>query len=319
MARQDRDALAADDGGRARIYRAYGLVFRSSLPLPELTETGPADDQAAPDVTVRAGRLPDHLDEPLATGSIHEANADELLLRIEGVGRYLVSRGSRIVVEPDPDASDHEVRVFLLGTCLGALLHQRGFLVLHASGMATEHGAVLFSGVSGAGKSTLLAEMLHRGYRMMVDDVCAVRFDADDRPIVVPSYPRTRIWGETAARLEIDTAGMPRTRPEMDKYERQIPEQFADQPAPLTRLYHLAGSNEDELSLTRLGQLEAFDVVVNNTYRQILLDGFARRGEHFRLAGLAARAASVTRVIRPTTSFRLRELADLIEEDLERP
>jgi hypothetical protein len=301
-------------------FSAYGLVIASFIPIPELTplhrESGGADTSA--DVTIEVGAVPDHLSDPINVGIVYESSTTQLLVRIPDVAKYWVSDGNRIVIEPSPDVTPHEVRVFMLGTCLGALLHQRGFLVLHASGIGTPDGAVLFAGVSGAGKSTLLAEMLRRGHRMMVDDVCAIAVGANGRPIVLPSYPRTRLWGETALRLSIETSGLTRTRPTMEKFERQLPDQFWNQEATLGRIYHLAGANGDELSLTHLGSVEAFGVIQSNTYRDSLVDGFDRRREHFELASAVARAAEVVRVVRPMESFRLVELADLILDDLAR-
>lgn len=317
---------AADDTGPllassqgSHWFRGYGLLFQSEIAVPEMTlaATSSLDPTREPDVRISVGSFPDHLDDPIRVGDLHEANAEQFLLRVKDVGRYLVSKGSEIKIDPHPDASEHDVRVFLLGSCLGGLLHQRGFLVLHASGIGTERGAVLFMGDSGAGKSTILAELMRRGYRMMVDDVCAVTAGADGQPLVMPSYPRTRLWREAAGRLAIDVTDLPRTRDNMEKFERQLPEQFWDREAPLARIFHLAGSNGDELSLTALGPMEAFHTVLNNTYRQVLLDGLDRRQEHFALASLAARSTTVSRIVRPTEPFLLCELADLIVQDLE--
>lgn len=302
----------------AELFRAYGLLFDSDFPIPEMTAAGSSQGPSSVggDVRIRLGRTPEHLDAPLSRSKDHEEDAERFLMWIEGVGRYLVTGGTEIVVEPAPGADPHEVRVFLLGTGLGVLLHQRGFLVLHASGIGTGDGAVLFAGESGAGKSTLLAELLRRGYRMLVDDVCAISLTSGAPPTVVPSYPRTRLWGTTAARLSIDTSGLTRTRPQMDKYERQLPDQFWDQTAPLARIYHLTGHDEDGFSLTDLEPMDAFQTVLENTYRERFLDGLARRREHFDLAARVARAAQVIRVRRPIEGFRLQELADLIEEDM---
>lgn len=304
----------ATEAGR---FHAYGLDFSSTIAIPEMqvVDAGSRGGRNA-DVTIELGAVPDHLPDPINVGVVYESNANELLVRISNVARYWISEGRRIVIEPAPEATDHEVRVFLLGTCIGALLHQRGLYVFHASGIGTPDGAVLFAGVSGAGKSTLLAELLRRGYRMMVDDVCAITVGDGGQPEVIPSYPRTRLWGETAARLAIETEGLTRTRPTMDKYERQLPDQFWDEVAPLRRIYHLTGSNGDELSLSPLGSVESFQVIRSNTYRDALVDGFALRREHFELASAIARAADVVRIVRPVDSFRLVELADLIIEDL---
>jgi hypothetical protein len=302
-------------------FRAYGLLFAASLPIPEMMTASVADPirDRAPDVVIAEGAFPDALPNSLASSRVHEVNAEALLLRVEGIGRYLVRGGREILIDPDPAATAHDVRVYLLGTCLGALLHQRGYLVLHASGVATEGGAVLFAGASGAGKSTLLAELLRRGHKMIVDDVCAVRCDAEGQAMVVPSYPRTRLWADAAARFAIDTTNLPRTRPSWDKFERQVPDQFSDREANLTHVFHLAEPCDgDEFSLQRLGPIDAFKTLVDNTYRGILLDGLDLRTNHFELASRAARSVEVIRVRRPAGgSHGVDELANVIVRSLD--
>jgi hypothetical protein len=317
----DHTRSAVGEKKRPYHYRAYGLEFHSSFPIPEMTEIDVACGRpdAEPDVAISTGPVPAHLENSILAGTAYETNAEQLLLRIKGVGQYLVSGGRTVVVNPVDDVDMHEVRVFLLGSCIGAILNQRGFLVLHASVIGTEEGAILFAGPSGAGKSTLLGELLARGHRMMVDDVCAVRFDDLDRPIVVPSYPRTRLWASAAEKLSIDVTGLPRTRASMEKFERQVPEQYWDLEAPLTRLYHLTATETNEFTIAKLGPLEAFETVLRNGYRDMmLLDGFDRRPEHFAMASKVARSATVSRVVRPIAGFRLEELADLVEQDLAR-
>lgn len=300
-------------------FRAYQLMFASSIPIPEMISID-AEQRGGytPDVVIAEGEFPDDLPEALESSAVHEANAEALLLRVAGVGRYLVRGGREILIDPDPAATAHDVRVFLLGTCLGVLLHQRGLLILHASGVASDRGALLFAGASGAGKSTLLAELLRRGYKMIVDDVCAVRFDDESRPIVIPAYPRTRLWADAAARFEVDTTNLPRTRPSWDKFERQVPDQFWAHEAFLTHVFHLADPHDgEEFLLESLPPFEAFTTLVDHTYRGILLDGLDLRASHFELASRAAGSVKVLRVRRPADSYRLVELADLVLGSLE--
>lgn len=298
-------------------YHAYGLMIASLFEIPEM-QTTEEPDGSEPDVVIRLGAVPDELANPLAQGAAYQASANELLLEVEGVGRYLVVSGREITVEPDKAASSHEIRVFLLGTCFGALLHQRGALVLHASGIGTPSGAVLFAGHSGAGKSTLLAELMNRGYKMMVDDVSAITPDPDNggRLMVMPSYARTRIWGDTAARLQVDTRNLRRTRSHLDKYERQLPDRFWDQPAPLRKIYCLAVSKIERLELIPVPALDVVPIILNNTYRKMLLDPFGVREHHFDLLSDIARTVQVVAAIRPLDSFRVSELADMVMADL---
>ena len=154
---------------------------------------------------------------------------------------------------------------------------------------------------------------------MIVDDVCAVRFDSTDQPIVVPSYPRTRLWRDAAARLQIDTSDLPRTKPSWDKFERQVADRFADREARLTHVFHLIGATESGISSIPLESIAAFQTLVDNTYRGILLDGMDLRPSHFELASRAARSVPVTRISRPEGSDTVEELADLVLANLVSP
>ncbi|MBI1801547.1 MAG: hypothetical protein HY259_07150 [Chloroflexi bacterium] len=295
------------------IYRAYQFLIHADFPIPEFPQVNETGD---PDVVIRRGAVPTALENAAGKGVLYQTTANQFLLNMNDLARYLVQNGAEIVVEPAPNSPASDVRVFLLGSCLGALLHQRGILVLHAGALYTERGAVLFTGPSGIGKSTLLGELLRRGYKMMVDDVCGVMLDASGRPTVLPGYPRTRLWSDAAQKLEQDITTLERTRPAMEKYERQLPEQYWDQPAPLRRIYLLNTSNKDELFLTAEPRMDTFSIVLRNTYRQQFLDGLEMRAPHFSLVSAVAKQTTVTRVTRPSHPFRLTELADLIEQDL---
>ena len=303
-------------------YQAYRLAIHADLPLPEFLPAVPAAEGAAaeapPDVVVRFGAVPATLEGATGKGVLYQATSNRFLLAMDGVARYLVQDGREIVIEPSPASLESDVRVFLLGTCLGALLHQRGLLVLHAGAIHTEQGAVLFTGPSGSGKSTLIGELLRRGHTMMADDVCGVALDPAGAPLVLPGYPRTRLWADAAQELEHDISVMVRTRPTLEKYEHQVAEQFWDRPAPLLGIYLLTTVNRDELKLEPEPRLRTFRVMLQNTYRQKFLDGLQMRAVHFDLIAAVARQTGVTRVVRPAQPFRLRELADLIERDLAR-
>ena len=295
-------------------YKAYQLNVHAEFPIPEFLES--KETSAVPDVVIRHGALPAALENVTGKGVLYQATASQFLLTIHDVARYLVQNGDEIIVEPYPGSLESDVRVFLLGSCVGALLHQRGLLVIHAGAIHTDKGAVLFTGHSGCGKSTLLGELMRRGYKMMVDDVCGVVLDSAGTPLVLPGYPRTRLWSDAAHKLEQDVSALERTRPSMEKYERQAPEQYWDQPAPLRRIYLLTSSNKDELELKPVPRIQTFRIVLHNTYRQQFLDGLEMRAPHFDLVAAVTKQTGVTRVIRPSQPFRLVELADLIEQDL---
>jgi hypothetical protein len=295
------------------MYWAYQLNIRANFPIPEF----PAGDQtSAPDVCIRLAAIPDAPVNVPDHSAFYQITPNRFLLTLPTVARYLVRNGNEILVEPALNGLESDIRIFLLGSAMGALLHQRGMLVIHAGALLTERGAVLFTGPSGIGKSTLLGELMRRGYRLMVDDVCGVILDSNGAPLVLPGYPRTRLWMDSAQKLEQDIKTMERTRPGLEKFERQATEQYWEQPAPLRRIYLLSTGDGDEISLTPEPRLNTFRIILNNTYRRQFLGGLEMRAPHFNLVSAVAKHTGVTHVTRPAHSFRLSELADLIEQDL---
>lgn len=297
-------------------YRAYDLAIEAGIALPELVPwREDAWPSGGPDVSIQLGRVPARLDG--ATGSDWlQTRPDAFLLDIEGVARYLVRGGSQVLIDPADGASAHDVRVYLLGTCFGGLLHQRGLLVLHASAIADAHGATLLCGHSGGGKSTLLGELLARGHRMLVDDVCAITLDAVGVPIAQPAYPRTRLWADAARRLGRDVADLPRTQPDVDKFELQVPEHFWNKAAPVRAIYVLSVVDHERLHFEPLPVVERFAALLEHTYRRVFLDALEMQTAHFDLATAVAREVPVTRVVRSMTPYRLDELADGIEREV---
>ena len=104
-------------------YEAYNLHIASDVELPEVP-CGTIDVE--PDVCIRLGEVATRLENPTGEGARYQAAPNRLLLTIDDVGRFLVRDGREIVVDLDPEATLDDARVFVLGSCLGALLHQRG-------------------------------------------------------------------------------------------------------------------------------------------------------------------------------------------------
>ncbi len=160
---------------------------------------------------------------------------------------------------------------------------------------------MLISGTSGSGKSTLAAALWQRGYRLLADDVCAVAPGPDGTsvPVVLPGYPQTKLWADTARKLELSTDSLRRVRPQLDKYAVPLEALFAPEPLPLSAVYLLQTHNKGELLLAPVEDARKFGVLLHNTYRGRFLDGLAIRVEHFSLVAMAANAARVVRVTRP--------------------
>jgi len=265
----------------AAVYSCFNFRLASELALSELS-VAPAGDRR-PMVMVRLGQVPESLPGARAPFKGLQAAGNDALLTLPEVGRFLVSDGEAITLDPDPAASERTLRLFLLGTALGILCHQRGLLPLHANAIVAGNGAFAFSGPSGAGKSTLAAEFQRRGYRMLADDVCMVDFDAAGSAVAWPGIPRLKLWADAADRFGLDCAALDRVLEDAPKYH--VPAAVSPDlgPAPLRRLYFLSRADDDNPpGIRRLKGQEAMAAVMANTYRGFCLEPMGLGARHFR-------------------------------------
>ncbi len=182
----------------ARVYFAFGLCIRSELPFPELAEVA---GEIPVTVDVRLGSVPIELPDIRSQYGALQVGAEDALVTVPGVARYQVCAGKRIIVDPAPEASERNVRLYLLGSAFGTLCHQLGMLPLHANAIEIGGQAFAFAGVSGAGKSTLAAYFQDKNYNVLSDDICVVTFPEGKPPLAWPGIPRLRIWRDSAEAL----------------------------------------------------------------------------------------------------------------------
>lgn len=293
-------------------YTAYGLTIESAIRCPELSPGG--ND---PDVAFRYGDVPTALENPKDQGVLFQVEPGRFLLRLDKVARYLVSGGREIVVDRAPDSDEDAVRLFLLGSALGALLHQRGLLVLHGSAIETPRGAVVFVGPSGNGKSTLAAAFYRRGYRLVADDVCAVVLNEENAPMVLPAYPQLKLWADVVKRLDRAQDNLRRVRPHLEKYALPVSDSFVGHALPLYAVYALHSVNTQTLEMEPRDGMGKFAVLTRNTYRERFLKGLDMKPNHFQLASTAAKQIRVCRVTRPNWPFMLDELVEMLGQDFQ--
>ncbi|MCC7360994.1 MAG: hypothetical protein IT317_16035 [Anaerolineales bacterium] len=284
--------------------RAYGLTIRSAVPLPELP---PAAPDAPADLTIAFGPVPDL---PPYTGlgtTFYPAPAD-IRLGFRDAGKLAVQGGRAITLDPLPNADPRVLRLYLLGPALALALHQRGWLVLHASAVALHGRAVAFLGAPKAGKSTLAAALHQRGAALVADDVVAVSLAPDDHtaPLVYPGFPQLKLWPEAVAGLGEDPAALPALRPDLTKLARRLSAGFQAAPLPLGRVYALAEAPAVAIeSLDRQAQLLE---LVRHSYVALALPRLDAAA-HLRQCAAVLRHAPVLRLDRPRDLARLGESA----------
>jgi hypothetical protein len=213
-------------------YGVHGLVIASEFALLELAlrQRQPVD---APDVRIAMGPIGER---PARTTELPYLDADhgQALLKIPGAGRFLVEHGRNVVIEPDDDADPSFVRLFLLGSVMGLLCHQRGLLPLHASAVEIGGEALAFIGVQGQGKSTIAAHCLaQRPARLVADDILVVSFDAMGRPWAQPGMPSVKLWRDALHALGRDVNDLRPDWLRADKFHMPVIDRLVQAPVPL--------------------------------------------------------------------------------------
>ncbi|HEV8516265.1 MAG TPA: hypothetical protein VGQ47_01340 [Candidatus Limnocylindrales bacterium] len=284
------------------------MIFDSELPLPELHPV--AGDPVA---TVRRGTL-EH-DEHMIPMSLRmgrrRVERDLARLVYDGIGALEVKAGREIVVEAAPGASGEQLRAMILGPGLAFLLHQRGHLALHASGILMAGRAHLFLGQPGAGKSTLAAACRRAGMTVLTDDLAAIEIAAGS-PVLHPGVPMLKLTPAAATFLgEEDRAVVPLG---FARQKRGRPiEPAGERPFPLAAIHVLAEGRRVERE--RIASLDAIAELVRHSFlARVLLDS-GTAGEHLGQCARVVSGVPIDRLRRPRDLTRLDEAVRIVAQD----
>jgi hypothetical protein len=292
-------------------YTAYGLKIHSTLRLPELLPT----QETKADVSICLGPLSNN---PLATDSVQycfQCTAEGMYLFWQGVGTFLIHEGKAIIVDPVPETGEDFLRLLILGAAMGVLLHQRGFLVLHASAVEVHGQAVVFIGNKGGGKSTLAATLQRRGHDLIADDVVAIDFRQAGRPQVLPAFPQLKLWPDAAAAsLGISPEDLPRLTAQLEKRNHRLTQGFVENPLPLKHLYVLGLGSTVEVA--PLQPQDVLTYLVRHSYMTRFGTAVLQSdsASHFLQLTQLARQVPVHHLLRPVALELLPLAAQLVEE-----
>ena len=175
-------------------YKAFGLSIISEIPLSELVEV--TEKVNSVDLEIEFADLTNlwlELSNPQSPFVIRE---NFVMFQVPDVATFCIQNGNKIFVSPLAEYDEDIIRLYLLGTCMGALLMQRKIYPLHGSAIAINGKAYAIVGESGAGKSTLASAFLKEGYQLLSDDVIAVSFSPDESiPYITTILSATEAYG----------------------------------------------------------------------------------------------------------------------------
>lgn len=290
-------------------YIAYGLIIDSEIELSALLESS-----GNADISIRIGKVPEIQNARTNKGRKFFASDEAFLLSKENVAHFYVYGGTQIIVEPLTDIDSNEIRLFLLGSVFSALLHQRGYLVLHGSAIEMDGSATIFTGKSGAGKSTLAAAFAQKGYRVITDDVCAIQVGNDGPPVLIPGFPQIKLWKDAADRLTKDMSTAKPVKDGAEKYNFSAIDSHCSEPLPLREIYIISPNDGDEIFIKQIESFQKIMQLIKNTYRFRFLKAQGGSSKHLEQCARVAEQVGIFALIRGNRKYHAEDVATYLEE-----
>lgn len=296
-------------------YKAFGMHVSSEIPLPELIPS--KEQECTEDLVITTDDLTQRWNELVDEGSNFIAKDHVFIFKIPDTAIYCIEGGSKITVSPLPGADTDKVRLFLLGTCMGATLMQRRVLPLHGSAVVIDGKAYAFVGESGAGKSTLAAAFGQKGYQLLTDDVIAVALTPKHGlAIVHPAYPQQKLWQQSMDHFGMQTNLFSPIFQEENKYAVPVFSNFHQAEVPLAGVFELSKSEDDTISMTSLNSLEKIYALMRHTYRGSLITKMGLQQWHFSMTTAIAGQIQMYNLQRSTHRFTTFDLVSQITYEI---
>ncbi|GGP14015.1 aldolase [Oceanobacillus neutriphilus] len=292
-------------------YRAFGLNILSDFPLPELIPVSCENFDEA-DLTIKETNLSSLWSKLAEPDAYYYIKKNFCMIKVPGVAIYRIEDGRTISFSAIEGSNNNQIRLYMLGTCLGVLLMQRKTLPIHGSCIVINEKAYAVVGDSGAGKSTLASAFLNRGFPLLTDDIMVVTLSEDNIPLAIPSYPQQKLWQESLDHFGMESNQFKPIYNRETKFNIPVNDHFVDRPIPLAGIFVLSEANQNDIEIASIPKLARFPVLFHNTYRNFMINRSELLDWHFAFSANLANNLDFYRIIRPVSRFTANELVDYI-------
>lgn len=300
-------------------YKAFGLNIASEFPLPELQ--GGYEQDA--DVIIQYGTIQpptfDHCNQHFKAERTDRGH----LYYIQNIGGVKVEEGARITVSPLDGSEERGFRFLVSGIALGLLLHQRGFVTLHASAVSFEGEVIAFVGHKGMGKSTTAAAFHAHDYSIVTDDLLVLDVEGD-RALARPGFPHLKLYPESIeGSLAKDPTQVPKIDPDGTKRSYDAARGFVSRSQVLQCMYVLdykgggkgGGERNGRPCSETIRGGDACMEIVRHSYVARLIPDEALSRRHLERCATFARKVPMRRLYREKSLAHLPSVVRHVQEE----
>ena len=281
------------------IYKAFGFSLESEIALPELPPvTGNVESI---DIEIVIDDLSKLWLELSDKENAFVIKGNFVMFQVPNIATFSIQEGKKISVSPIKEDDEDVIRLYILGTCMGAILMQRRILPLHGSAVVINGKAYGFMGNSGAGKSTTASAFLNHGHKLLSDDVIAVSLSHEgDIPYVTPSYPQQKLWQDSITKLGMENKYRPIYGRE-DKYCIPVALNYLNDPIPLAGVFEIVKTEEEQIGIRKIDNLERFYTLYYNTYQNCFIQNLGLMDWHFNTTAKIVDKIDIYQIHRPVS------------------
>lgn len=305
----------ADTNMHYYTYKVYGLIIRSEIEIPELTDVD-EENVLKYDCTISYGIVPREITKSLIKGTWYQISKKEFYMHINGVAHYYVCNGNSIIVEPEKCIDMRILRVFLLGSSLGLIMSQRNIIALHGGTVAVNDGGIILCGGTGAGKSTLNSAFRKEGFSFLSDDVSALGEDCNGKIVVHPTYSQVKLCKDAMIKMDYDIKDIDLIDNERDKYAIPLNKFFLNYSIPLIGIYEISVGDISTVEINEITGNEKLKIILGNIYRIELIGCLGLDRDYFKKCLEVVKNIPVYRLIRPRDKFTVNEQVHKIKSTL---
>lgn len=296
-------------------YKVYGLKIESEIPMTELLSIDKSDC-SYPDVIISYGVVPKEIEGSVINGENIKLAEKEFYMYVKETAHYYVADGNRIIVELETQKNMEEVKIFLLGTCLGILLKQRSTIAIHGGSVAINGQGLIITGYTGAGKSTLTSALRNEGFTFLADDVSALDRDLAGNLVIHPTYPQLKLCRGAMERIGYDIQKYTVIDASRDKYAVPLQKNFLNFPVSLNSIYEISIGETNNVEILELLGNEKIKAILRNIYRIEIIRYLGLEPHYFKKCIEIAINIPFYRLIRPKDGFTVSEQINLIRSTL---